>query len=115
MLTGRKITAAELLDLRLVNRVVSADQLEEATRELSRAITTLPRDGIVSGRVAAHLAYEALGIAQAFTPHYALLPHIASMTREPDEFDFHARTEAVGMKAAMAERDQRYGGDYWRW
>ena len=115
MLTGRRLSAAELASHGLVNRAVAADQLDHAVAELCRALRSLPRDGIATGRVTAHMAYEALGIAQSFTPHYALLPYVASMQRTPDEFDFHQAIAERGVREAVAERDRVFGGDYWRW
>ena len=57
-----------------------------------------------------------LGIGQAFTPHYGVHPlFVMGTRRSPDEFDFHETSREKGMKGALAERDERFGGDYWGW
>lgn len=113
--TGRRIDAHEAERLNLINRVVPRAELDRAVDELAAAVESLPRDGIAIGRTVAHLSFDLLGIANAFTPHYTAHPMVVRMQREPDEFDFHAYSREHGMKAAMAERDRRYGGDYWGW
>ena len=115
LMTGRKIDAAEAERLGLINRVVPRDDLDRATDELVRALASLPRDGIAISRTVAHLTYEMLGIASAFTPHYVAHPMVVKLQREPDEFDFHAASRDKGMKEALRERDEHYGGDYWGW
>ncbi|MCY3910434.1 MAG: enoyl-CoA hydratase/isomerase family protein [bacterium] len=116
VVTGRKFDAAEAERLGLVNRVVPADQLDEAVAQLTGALASLPRDGIATGRTVAHMAYDILGIGQSFTPHYGVHPlFVMGTRRSPDEFDFHETSREKGMKGALAERDERFGGDYWGW
>ncbi len=115
VMTGRKVTAVEAERLNLINRVVPRADLDRATDELVAALASLPRDGIAISRTVAHLSFDMLGIGAAFTPHYTAHPMVVRMQREPDEFDFHAESRANGMKAAIRERDRRFGGDYWGW
>lgn len=115
LMTGRKFDAEEAERLNLINRVVPAEELDEEVSELARAICSLPREGIASSRVVAHMSYELLGYGAMFTPHYGVHPHVVMMDREDDEFDFRKRIAAVGFKEAMAERDRIYEGRYWGW
>lgn len=115
LLTGRRFSAEEAERWGLVNRVVPADHLADSVGELARSLAQLPRDGIAVGRTVAHLTYDMLGIGGAFVPHYASHPLIVRMQREPDEFDFHETSRRVGMRAAMAERDERFAGEWWGW
>jgi enoyl-CoA hydratase len=115
VMTGRKLAAAEAERLNLINRVVPRERLDEATDELVKAVTSLPRDGIAISRTVAHLSFDMLGIGSAFTPHYTAHPMVVRMQRETDEFDFHGESRARGMKAAIEERDRRFGGEYWGW
>lgn len=115
LMTGRKFDAVEAERLNLINRVVPFDQLDEEVSELAKAICSLPREGIASSRVVAHMSYEMLGYGSMFAPHYGVHPHVVMMEREEDEFDFRERIAKVGFKAAMAERDRIYAGRYWGW
>lgn len=115
VMTGRKLGAEEAERLGLINRVVPRDDLDRATGELVDALSSLPRDGIAISRTVAHLTYEMLGIASSFTPHYTAHPLVVKLQREPDEFDFHEVSRERGMKEAIRERDEHYGGDYWGW
>ena len=114
-MTGRKFDAQEAQRLNLINRVVGADQLDQEVDELARAICSLPREGIASSRVVAHMSYDMLGYPSMFTPHYGVHPLTVMMERRDDEFDFRKRIAAVGFKQAMAERDETYRGHFWGW
>ncbi|MCH2173842.1 enoyl-CoA hydratase/isomerase family protein [Myxococcota bacterium] len=115
LMTGRKFDAQEAQRLNLINRVVGADQLDQEVDELARAICSLPREGIASSRVVAHMSYDMLGYPSMFTPHYGVHPLTVMMERRDDEFDFRKRIAAVGFKQAMAERDETYRGHFWGW
>ena len=115
LMTGRKLDAAEAERLNLINRVVPAGELEVEVDELARAICTLPREGIASSRVVAHMSYDMLGYPAMFTPHYGVHPLVVMMERGEDEFDFRQRIADVGFKEALKERDKVYAGRYWGW
>jgi enoyl-CoA hydratase len=115
LVTGRKFGASEAERLNLINRVVPEAELDTEVGELARAICSLPREGIASGRAAAHMTYDLLGYPGMFTFQYGLHPFAVVMQRSADEFDFRERIREVGLKRALAERDQVYGGRYWGW
>ena len=115
LMTGRKFDANEAERLNLVNRVVPRADLESEVDELTRALVSLPREGIASSRVVAHMSYDMLGYPGMFTPHYGVHPQVVMMERAEDEFDFRKRIAAVGFKEAMKERDAIYAGRYWGW
>ncbi|MGE4650797.1 MAG: enoyl-CoA hydratase/isomerase family protein [Myxococcota bacterium] len=115
LMTGRKFLADEAERLNLINRVVPESELDEEVNELARAICSLPREGIASSRATAHMSYDMLGYPGMFTFQYGLHPHVVMMQRAEDEFDFRARISAVGLKKALAERDEIYAGRYWGW
>jgi len=115
LMTGRRFSASEAERLGLINRAVPADDLENEVAELAKAICTLPREGISSSRVVAHMSMDMLGYPGMFTPHYGVHPQVVMMERAEDEFDFRKRIAEVGFKDALAERDAFYEGRYWGW
>ena len=115
VMTGRKFDAEEAARLNLVNRVVSAGELDAEVDELARAICSIPREGIASGRVVAHMSYDMLGYPGMFTTHYGVHPLAVMMERAEDEFDFRKRVGEIGLKKALAERDEVYAGRFWGW
>lgn len=115
LMTGRRFEAVDAERWGLVNRVVPADGLDSCVADLATSLSELPRDGVAVGRTVAHMTYELLGIGGSFVPHYASHPLIVRMQREADEFDFHATSRQEGLRAAMEERDRRFGGAWWGW
>jgi enoyl-CoA hydratase len=115
VMTGRKFDAQEAFQLNLVNKVVPNDELDNEVSELARAICSVPREGIASSRAVAHMSYDMLGYPGMFTLHYGMHPHAVMMERAEDEFDFRKRISEVGLKKALAERDEVYAGRYWGW
>jgi hypothetical protein len=61
------------------------------------------------------MSYDMLGYPGMFTLHYGMHPHAVMMERSDDEFDFRKRITDVGLKKALAERDEVYAGRYWGW
>jgi enoyl-CoA hydratase len=115
VMTGRRFPAAEMLDLGLINKVVLSSELRSATDGLCRALTSLPRDGIALNRASKAMCLGSTGHLAAFSFHAGLHPQSERIQRLPDEFDFMAAVERVGMRDAIVERERRFGGDWWGW
>jgi hypothetical protein len=98
-----------------VNRVVPRAQLDAEVAELARALGSLPRDGIAVNRAARQLALSSTGHLDAFAFHAAVHPLAEHLQREADEFDFMRAIEKDGMKAALEQRNRRFGGSWWGW
>ncbi|RLB31748.1 MAG: enoyl-CoA hydratase/isomerase family protein [Deltaproteobacteria bacterium] len=110
LLTGKLIDGKEAERIGLVNRAVPADQLDEETKKLAKAMTLLPRDGIAIGKACARLAYDSMGLTSAFGQGYIGHTLFTNVRFEPGEFNFLKRRRDVGVRQAVKERDERYKG-----
>jgi enoyl-CoA hydratase len=115
VMTGRRLSADEAAQFGLVNRVVPRERLDAEVADLARALGSLPRDGIAVNRAARQLALASTGHLDAFAFHAAVHPLAEHLHREGDEFDFMRAIEKDGMRAALAERNRRFGGGWWGW
>jgi enoyl-CoA hydratase len=115
VMTGRRLSAAEAEHMGLVNRVVPRAELDATVADLARALGSLPRDGIAVNRAARQLALSFTGHQGVFGFHAALHPLAEHLQREADEFDFMRAIEKDGMRAALEERNRRFGGRWWGW
>jgi hypothetical protein len=57
---------------------------------------------------------EALALLE-WAPHAATHPYAEQMQRESNEFDVMAMVARQGMRAAVEERNRRFGGSWWGW
>jgi len=55
LLTGDKIPAKQAVDMGLINKVVPADKLREATKEIARKIAAAPSETIKIGKAAFYM------------------------------------------------------------
>jgi enoyl-CoA hydratase len=108
LFTGDAIPAAEAERYGLVNRVVEADELEEAVQELALRIAPTPLPVLRLTKLALVRAYEAMGLRQAVGANLDISSMLnAAETPEQREFDQIVRDQ--GLKAALRWRDSRYG------
>jgi enoyl-CoA hydratase len=114
VMTGRRFTADETAALGLVTRVVDDSALDDMVDGLAAALCTLSRDSIALNRAARRVAMEDTGYLSSYGMH-AMNTMSQLVVREPDEFDFVAVSEARGVKAAIAERNELVAGDWWGW
>jgi enoyl-CoA hydratase/carnithine racemase len=108
LFTGDAIPAAEAERCGLVNRVVQADELEDAVQELALRIAPTPLPVLRLTKLALVRAYEAMGLRQAVGANLDISSMLnAAETPEQREFDQIVRDQ--GLKAALRWRDGRYG------
>jgi enoyl-CoA hydratase len=108
LFTGDAIPAAEAERCGLVNRVVEADELEDAAQELALRIAPTPLPVLRLTKLALVRAYEAMGLRQAVGANLDISSMLnAAETPEQREFDRIVRDQ--GLKAALRWRDSRYG------
>jgi len=109
LFTGDAIEAAEAHRLGLVNRVVPADELEQAVDELVSRIAPTPLPTLRLTKLALIRAYEAIGLRQAVNANLDLSA-ILNAVDTPEQREFDRIAAEQGLKAALAWRDARYGG-----
>jgi enoyl-CoA hydratase len=108
LFTGDVIDATEAQRIGLVNRVVSAERLDEEVEALVAKIAPTPLAVLRYTKLAILRAYEAMGLSQAIAANLDLSAILnASDTPEQREFDRIAARD--GLKAALEWRDARYG------
>jgi len=107
MLTGNMLTAQEMYNFGMVNRVVPGEKLEEEVRRLSDAMRLMPMSGQTMNKWAVNHYYDALGLQSALdiADAYDAIVH-ASPSPEGDKFNKIA--EEQGLKAALEWRDARF-------
>lgn len=97
--------AQQALEYGLVNRVVPVAGLAEQGEQWAERIVRLPRDGIVMGKAATHLAMEALGINAQFAYGHILHTLATNVRYEPDEYNFMKVRRDKGVRASSHERE----------
>ena len=108
LFTGDAIDAAEAERIGLVNRVVAAEELDEAVEELVRKIAPTPLPVLKLTKLALLRAYEAMGLRSAVLANLDLSA-ILNAAETPEQRQFDEIVSAQGLKAALAWRDSRYG------
>ena len=109
LFTGDAIDAAEAHRLGLVNRVVPGDELDAAVTELVRRIAPTPLPTLRLTKLALNRAYEAMGLRAAVHANLDLSAILNSVD-SPEQREFDRIAAEQGLKAALAWRDERYGG-----
>ena len=111
LFTGEdRISADEALRLGLVNRVVPAGELDDATLALAEEIAKNEPFVIQTTKRAANRAWDVAGFRAAMTANTELDVMIETANL-PARDEFRRITQEEGLKAAIAWRDRRFRGD----
>ena len=103
LFTGDKITGREAADLGLVLKAVPADQLDDAVEEMAARMATVPINQLAMQKMVINQAIEQTGMQQ--TQRLATI--FDGITRHsPEGINFKKRSEEVGWRQAVAERDE---------
>ena len=97
-LTGRDVSAAEALEIGLVNRVVPRDKLDEEADKLARHLATLGRDVIAIGKVARQQTYSQLGIIAGWDAYGLIHTLSTNVHWYPGEYSFFKQRRDKGPK-----------------
>ena len=107
-ITGRVISGKEAVEIGLATKAVEPDKLEEEVRNLAKALSIQPRDGIAIGKAHRHLCYDAMGLSTMPTISYVTHTLFTNLQYAPDEWIFFKERREKGTKAAFHERDKMF-------
>ena len=103
---GDMIGAAEAREIGMVNRVVPADQLEEATLKYARRLALIGPEALFCARTSINRILEAQGIRMAFNSSVDLIAPTYA-TESQVHRDFQAKVDELGLAGAFKwRRDQ---------
>ena len=108
MITGRKVSAAELKDWGVAASVVPVEGLHDEAMRYARAIAHHSADGLMIGKHALITFWNAVGMAQF--ADWVPMGHsvFTNISWRDDEFNFMKERTARGGREAMAELERRY-------
>ncbi len=108
MITGRKVSAAELRDWGVAASVVPPEGLRDEALRYARAIAHHSADGLMIGKHALITFWNAVGIAQ-FSDWVPMAHTVFSnLSWREDEFNFMKERSIRGGREALAELERRY-------
>ncbi|WP_299889033.1 crotonase/enoyl-CoA hydratase family protein [uncultured Ruegeria sp.] len=103
LFTGDKITGREAADMGLILDAVPSDQLDDAVEAMASRMASVPVNQLAMQKMVINQAIEQMGMMQ--TQRLATI--FDGITRHsPEGINFKTRTEEVGWKQTVAERDQ---------
>lgn len=103
LLTGDKITGREAADMGRILKAVPAQDLDAEVEALAERMTTVPANQLMLQKIVINQAIEAMGLAS--TQRFATI--MDGITRHsPEGVNFKKRSEQVGWKQAVTERDE---------
>jgi enoyl-CoA hydratase len=108
LLTGAdRVTAEEAARLGLVNRVVPRARLEEETLALARRVATMDPIALSLTKKSINRSMEIAGFREALSANVEL-DAIIEAAETPERREFNQIREELGLKAALAWRDERF-------
>ena len=103
LFTGDKVTGVEAADMGLVLKAVPADELDAEVERLAKRMATVPINQLMMQKMVINQAIEAMGLANT----QRLATVFDGITRHsPEGINFKDRSEQVGWKQAVDERDR---------
>jgi enoyl-CoA hydratase len=108
MITGRRITAAEMRDWGVASSIVTDSELEQESLRYARAIAHHSADGLMIGKQALITFWHAVGMAQFGDWVQMAHPVFTNLVWREDEFNFFKERGERGGKGALSELQRRY-------
>lgn len=103
LLTGDKINGREAADMGLVLKAVPESDLDDEVERLAARMASVPVNQLAMQKMVVNQAVEAMGLNE--TQRLATI--FDGITRHsPEGMNFKARSEAMGWKQAVRERDE---------
>jgi enoyl-CoA hydratase len=100
LLTGRKVTTAELTQWGIANSVVSPEQLMAEALRFARAVAALSADGLMLGKRAVHQYLHGIGMASYQNFASVAHPLFTNLVWRENEYNFLRERDKVGNKTA---------------
>ena len=103
LFTGDKITGVEAAEMGLVLKAVPADRLDDEVEALAQRMATVPVNQLMMQKMVVNQVVEMMGLQQT----QRLATVFDGITRHsPEGIAFKERSEEVGWKQAVDERDR---------
>ncbi len=102
------LSGTEAVQWGLINKAVPLDELEDEVNEIARKISLLTRDALIIQKAQMHIIYETLGFGVGLETVYSFHALLTNMSIAPDEANFYKLRRDKGLKAAIADRDERW-------
>ncbi len=109
ILTGRTVSGSEAEEIGIVNKAIPEEDLESDVYKLARAISILPRDAIVMGKVARRHTLSALGMDRlSEVIVYHTLSTSIRYTEDEKDLMFVKDRESMGHRDAFHKLHEKY-------
>jgi len=109
ILTGRTVSGTEAEEIGIVNKAVPEEDLESEVYKLAKAISILPKDAIVMGKVARRHTLSALGMDRlSEVMVYHTLATNIRYTDDEKDLMFIKDRESMGHKDAFHKLHEKY-------
>lgn len=109
LITGRKVTAAELHEWGVVNSIVTPEALNDEALRYARAVAAHSTDGLMIGRVAKNIFWDALGLSVYETFNQVAHPLFTNLVWRDDEANLlRERSRAANSREALNRVYQRW-------
>ena len=109
ILTGRTVSGTEAEEIGIVNKAVPAEDLESEVYNLAKAISVLPRDAIVMGKVSRRHTLSALGMDRlSEVIVYHTLATGIKYTEDEKDLMFIKDRETMGHREAFHKLHEKY-------
>jgi enoyl-CoA hydratase len=109
ILTGRTVSGTEAEEIGIVNKAVPAEDLESEVFNLAKAISVLPRDAIVMGKVSRRHTLSALGMDRlSEVIVYHTLATGIKYTEDEKDLMFIKDRETMGHREAFHKLHEKY-------
>jgi enoyl-CoA hydratase/carnithine racemase len=107
ILTGRRVGAAEALELGMVNSVAEPDELEQKVFEMAADLAKSPTISVAMNKKTFNRTFEVQGLRAAIDAGRETFVMLQSSS-SPEREEFDRISEAQGMRAAFAWRDAKF-------
>jgi enoyl-CoA hydratase len=108
LLTGRRISASEALDIGFLTSVVPLNELQERTEQLVATLKAIPAAAVTFNKKGINRAYETMGMVPHIDSWSETGAYLSYVTHEEGS-EFQQVLESSGTSAALKWREERFG------